>query len=141
MKTLKSKKALSPVVAAIILVAVTVAVSLAVAFWMGALTGGYMGTTSITITKVDFIKNDSGNPDKYIDLSLKNTGTKPVTIVTAKVNSAEVAKNTTLTLNPGDTGALRLTLSSAWVPGNPYKFDLYDGSGQIVGSYQQNAPG
>jgi len=33
-KLLKSKKALSPVVAAIILIAVTVAVSIAVAAWM-----------------------------------------------------------------------------------------------------------
>ncbi len=44
MKMLKSKKALSPVVAAIILIAVTVAVSLAVAIWMGALTGGFMSS-------------------------------------------------------------------------------------------------
>ena len=44
MKMLKSKKALSPVVASIILVAVTVAVSLAVAVWMGALTGGFMSS-------------------------------------------------------------------------------------------------
>ncbi|MGQ9565095.1 MAG: archaellin/type IV pilin N-terminal domain-containing protein, partial [Candidatus Bathyarchaeales archaeon] len=35
-KLFKSRKALSPVVAAIILIAVTVAVSIAVAAWMGA---------------------------------------------------------------------------------------------------------
>ncbi|NIQ04873.1 MAG: hypothetical protein GWO20_03795, partial [Candidatus Korarchaeota archaeon] len=40
----KGKKALSPVVAAIILIAVTVAVSIAVAAWMGALTFTFMGT-------------------------------------------------------------------------------------------------
>jgi flagellin-like protein len=43
MKILKSKKALSPVVASIILIAVTVAVSIAVAAWMGALTFTFMG--------------------------------------------------------------------------------------------------
>ena len=47
MKTLrkfkKNVKALSPVVASIILIAVTVAVSIAVAAWMGALTIGFMG--------------------------------------------------------------------------------------------------
>ncbi|MGQ9552422.1 MAG: archaellin/type IV pilin N-terminal domain-containing protein, partial [Candidatus Bathycorpusculaceae bacterium] len=36
MKIVRSKKALSPVVASIILIAVTVAVSIAVAAWMGA---------------------------------------------------------------------------------------------------------
>jgi flagellin-like protein len=44
MKILKNRKALSPVVASIILIAVTVAVSIAVAAWMGALTIGFMGT-------------------------------------------------------------------------------------------------
>jgi len=139
MKILKNRKALSPVVASIILIAVTVAVSIAVAAWMGALTVGFMGSSSITITKVSFVKSD-GDPSQNIDLSLKNSGTKTVTIVTVKVNGIEVAKNATLTLNPGDTGALRLTLASAWVPGNPYKFDLYDGSGQILGSYEERAP-
>jgi flagellin-like protein len=56
-KLLRSKKALSPVVAAIILIAVTVAVSIAVAAWMGALTFTFMGSTSITITGVTFNGN------------------------------------------------------------------------------------
>ena len=50
----RSKKALSPVVASIILIAVTVAVSIAVAAWMGALTVGFMGSSSITVTNVQF---------------------------------------------------------------------------------------
>jgi flagellin-like protein len=44
MKILKNTKALSPVVASIILIAVTVAVSIAVAAWMGALSFGFMGS-------------------------------------------------------------------------------------------------
>ena len=44
MKILKNMKALSPVVASIILIAVTVAVSIAVAAWMGALSFGFMGS-------------------------------------------------------------------------------------------------
>ena len=41
----KSAKALSPVIATIILIAVTVAVSVVVAAWMGALTIGFMGNS------------------------------------------------------------------------------------------------
>jgi len=44
MKMLKNRKALSPVVASIILIAVTVAVSIAVAAWMGALSFSFMGS-------------------------------------------------------------------------------------------------
>ena len=49
-KMKKNAKALSPVVASIILIAVTVAVSIAVAAWMGALVVGQMETEQIRIT-------------------------------------------------------------------------------------------
>ena len=48
-KLFKSRKALSPVVAAIILIAVTVAVSIAVAAWMGALTFTFMQREELKI--------------------------------------------------------------------------------------------
>ena len=83
----KSRKALSPVVASIILIAVTVAVSIAVAAWMGALTVGFMGSSSVTITNVNFA-GTSGAADNTIVLTLKNTGTKSVTISQVKVNTA-----------------------------------------------------
>ena len=134
MKILKSKKALSPVVASIILIAVTVAVSIAVAAWMGALTIGFMGTTSVSITEVEFV------PDTTIELDLKNTGTSSVTIATVKVNNKVEAIPESLTLGSGVIGNLTITLSNEWVNGNPYKIDLYDASGQVVGSTQETAP-
>ncbi len=135
----RSKKALSPVVASIILIAVTVAVSIAVAAWMGALTVGFMGSSSININDVDFVGTDA-DPANTIDLSLKNTGTNTVTISVVKVNN-EVATTSPATspMDPGDTGTLTIT-AAGWEAGNPYKFDLYDSSGQVVGSYQATAP-
>ena len=137
MKILKSKKALSPVVASIILIAVTVAVSIAVAAWMGALTIGFMGSSSVTITDMRFVSESQG---QYIDVAVKNTGTNTVTIASVKVNNSPCAINATagLTLISGATGALRITCP--WTAGNPYKVDLFDGSGQVVGSYQATAP-
>jgi flagellin-like protein len=129
----RSKKALSPVVASIILIAVTVAVSIAVAAWMGALTVGFMGSSSVTITDVTF---NAGNADATLDL--KNTGTKTVTITSVRVNGARQDLSTPLTLEAGATGTQDVDV--AWVAGDPYKFDLYDGSGQVIGSYQANAP-
>jgi len=138
MKTLrkirKNAKALSPVVASIILIAVTVAVSIAVAAWMGALTVGFMGSSSININDVEFTGTN------VVTLSLKNTGTKSVTISQAKINSGTVtiASGNMTTSDAGDSGSLVLT--SAWTAGNPYKIDLVDSSGQVVGSYQATAP-
>ena len=52
-KLKKNAKALSPVVASIILIAVTVAVSVVVAAWMGGMTIGFMGSAEqVSITNV-----------------------------------------------------------------------------------------
>ena len=74
-KIWKGKKALSPVVAAIILIAVTVAVSIAVAAWMGALTFTFMGTEQLEIQGASF----AAGPPKSITLNVQNTGTADLT--------------------------------------------------------------
>ena len=140
MKILKSKKALSPVVASIILIAVTVAVSIAVAAWMGALTFSFMGSSTISITKVEFAATNmtyNGN----ITITVKNTGTKQVTIAAIEVNSESASSfSGTLTLNPGDVDeTINIELVTEWVAGNSYQIDLYDTSGTGVGSTQKTA--
>jgi flagellin-like protein len=140
MKLSRSRKALSPVVASIILIAVTVAVSIAVAAWMGALTFNFMGSSSITVTNVSF-QGGSANSTNTIVLTLKNTGTKQVTILQVKVNNTPMNITGTATLIAGQANAVLTLLDVNWVDGNPYKIELYDASGQGVGSTQQNAPG
>jgi flagellin-like protein len=142
MKTLrkirKNTKALSPVVASIILIAVTVAVSIAVAAWMGALTVGFMGSSSVTITDVAFTEGASGP----ITIDVKNTGTNDVTITAVKVNndsptSFAATTGNSLTMASGETSEIDIV--DAVVLGNPYKIDLYDSNGQVIGSYQATA--
>ena len=81
----RSKKALSPVVASIILIAVTVAVSIAVAAWMGALTFTFTSTEQVSITNITFETGTSGD----INVTASNTGTTPVTINEAWVNGVK----------------------------------------------------
>jgi hypothetical protein len=111
----------------------------------------FMGSSSITITNVNFM-GGSGNANNTIQLTMKNTGTKQVTIGIVKVNNVveTFADNDTgtawtqlHTLSPGDSGKLMDVYmgTGSWLNGNPYKIELYDGSGQGVGSTQQNAPG
>jgi flagellin-like protein len=145
MKVLKSRKALSPVVASIILIAVTVAVSIAVAAWMGALTIGFMGSSSLTITNANFYPAaGSGVATNYINITLKNTGTKTVTIGQIKINNiikTFAATGSNFTLPAGDINHVIKIQNVGWVNGNPYKIDLYDTSGSAVGSSQYNSPG
>jgi flagellin-like protein len=133
-KIRKNAKALSPVVASIILIAVTVAVSIAVAAWMGALTVGFMGSSSMTITDVSFA---SGNA---ITINAKNTGTNKVTIASVKVNNVAPTSWSANATSASAGDVLVLSLTQAYTDGQAYKFDLFDNSGQVVGSYQANAP-
>ena len=74
----KNVKALSPVVASIILIAVTVAVSIAVAAWMGGLSIGFMQTEQMQITNVQFTNTTLTN--QVITINVTNTGTNTITI-------------------------------------------------------------
>ena len=85
----RSRKALSPVVASIILIAVTVAVSIAVAAWMGALTFTFTATEQVSITNLSFQTGTAltGN----ITITASNTGTTPVTVNEVWVNNVKQA--------------------------------------------------
>jgi len=84
----KNTKALSPVVASIILIAVTVAVSVVVAAWMSGSIFGLMGTTEqATITNLGFDYDDLGDT---ITVSIQNAGNAPVTITQVTLNTQVV---------------------------------------------------
>ena len=81
----KSAKALSPVIATIILIAVTVAVSVVVAAWMGALTIGFMGNSEqAKITNV-VLSDPTGTSGQAV-VTIQNTGSAAVTISSATID-------------------------------------------------------
>jgi len=133
-KLFRSKKALSPVVAAIILIAVTVAVSIAVAAWMGALTFGFMGgSEQVKIVGVQFL---SGN---QIKVTVQNAGTSAVVIVSAKVNDEVIAATTPEdpTIDAGEQETI--TFSYNWTSGNSYNVGVVTKAGNVF-TYYATAP-
>jgi flagellin-like protein len=121
MKILKSKKALSPVVASIILIAVTVAVSIAVAAWMGALTFSFMGTEQLTISKITWVKNAN------FTITVINSGTKDVTINQILVNYAGVASTSVKPTPPfllKATGITNTTIAVTYAYSNGTNYDI-----------------
>ena len=133
-KLFRSKKALSPVVAAIILIAVTVAVSIAVAAWMGALTFGFMGgSEQVKIVGVQFL---SGN---QIKVTVQNAGTSAVAIVSAKVNDEVIATTTPddPTIDAGNQATI--TFSYNWTAGNSYNVGVVTKAGNVF-TYYATAP-
>ena len=106
----KKRKALSPVVASIILIATAVALSIAVSAWTGALTFGFTSTEQVRISSMTF-----DIPSNTITVSVKNPGTSVVTFNEAWVNN--VKQNLTNPVFPEVVTAnsemvLNITLSS-----------------------------
>ena len=131
-KLLKNKKALSPVVAAIILIAVTVAVSIAVAAWMGSMTFGFMATEQITITKVEFLP--SGAVNNVTRVTVLNTGTTDVILSSATVTGFGVITvsldNSPVTIGESLTVPFNVTITSGtWTAGSTYTVELLSSKG------------
>jgi len=149
-KIFKSKKALSPVVAAIILIAVTVAVSIAVAAWMGALTFTFMKTEELKPIGISW-----GASNANATLTVKDTGTGALTVSSVKINDATgvLSKyrtpggtwanfpSTGLAMNPGDTYEILVTRSggTAFTSGTKYEFAFYTATGNRY-PYTDTAP-
>ncbi len=143
-KLFKSRKALSPVVAAIILIAVTVAVSIAVAAWMGALTFTFMKTEELKITSMTFGNNAAGQGSGYanntIVLSIRNSGTSKVTVTEARINDVGKTFGGTAAYDAGATGSITVYMGSAsWSTGNKYKVSLLSATGTTVAAYETTA--
>ena len=125
MKILRSRKALSPVVASIILIAVTVAVSIAVAAWMGALTFSFMGTEQLRISKITWTWNTDPALRAFV-INVNNTGTKDMTISQVLVNYAGVTGTITPTLPHilKATESTSLTVIYAYTNGTNYDISV-----------------
>ena len=117
-KLFGSKKALSPVVAAIILIAVTVAVSIAVAAWMGALTFGFMGGAE---------QLEVGTPwgwtSNSVQVPVTNNGGSSVTISKARVNNTEI--DIDRTIPPGESENIEISLEGkGWTFKDDYSYTI-----------------
>jgi flagellin-like protein len=127
----KNAKALSPVVASIILIAVTVAVSVVVAAWMGGMTIGLMGNAEqVSVTNYAF------SDATHVTLNVRNTGTATVTLSSASIDGAAttitpVAPAITLNIAKGETGNFTL-LSAGFNAGAQYSIKLVTAKGTTI---------
>ncbi len=97
MRTLKDKRAVSPVIATVILVAVAITVAVAVAYWMGGIAGMYTKFEKVEIQSAYAPLNTTASSDYSssnggwnITLCLKNTGSAEATLINAYVNNKPI---------------------------------------------------
>jgi archaeal type IV pilus assembly protein PilA len=136
----KNAKALSPVVASIILIAVTVAVSVVVAAWMGGMSIGLMGNAEqATITNLSY-----DNAAHKITATVQNTGSGTITITqvyvtgTGVTSAVLVAGNTTIP--KGSTAStVGVTITGSLTSGNEYTVKFVTSKANSL-SYAQTMP-
>jgi len=94
MRTIRSRRAVSPVIATVILVAVAITVAVAVAYWMGGIAGQYTKFEKVEIQSGVCTKEGTGAVgDEFywkITMKLKNTGTATATLIGVFINDVEV---------------------------------------------------
>ena len=132
----KNAKALSPVVASIILIAVTVAVSVVVAAWMGGMSLGLMTSAEqISVTNVKFTDAAAPALDTVV-LSLRNNGGADATISKFYVNGASQTAPTTVIAKNAITD---VTVTFDWAAGTSYELKFTTAAGNNV-VYTQVSP-
>ena len=128
-------KALSPVVASIILIAVTVAVSIAVGVWMFGLSGSFMGgAEQLKVTQVVFYDTA---PDRIVEVRMANTGTSPVTVNEIWINNVLIDPAVALTIDGNTADAKNVT--HTWSEGYSYEIKVITSKGTTV-TYPASAP-
>jgi flagellin-like protein len=136
-KIKKNSKALSPVIASIILIAVTVAVSVVVAAWMGGMTIGLMGNAEqASIANIAFPSATT------IDVLVQNSGSTTVNITQAYINGYSASMSpTSPSVGKSSAGTITLTLPSSGTlsAGTSYAIKLISAKGtQITNSAVYN---
>ena len=127
-KSRKNAKALSPVVASIILIAVTVVVSVAVTAWMGGMTIDLTGNAEqASIANIAFVGPNT------INVLVQNSGATTVNITQAFVNGvgATITNSPPLSVSKSSAVTFHVTAPSALSAGT-YQVKLVTAKGTQI---------
>jgi FlaG/FlaF family flagellin (archaellin) len=143
----RSIKAVSPVIATIIIVAIAITMSIAVAYWLLGLGGSFTKFEKVEFS-TGYATTDS-NGNFTLSLNLKNTGSATATIqsdqilyngkpASAYAPWAPVCNATTIVMNPGQSNATTIILAgntvtnpnSPWISGMTCEVTLHTTGGK-----------
>ena len=91
MTFMRKRKAISPVIATVILVAVAITVAVGVSYWMGGISSQYTSFEKVEIQS-GICQKLGTSPNQYwnITMKLKNSGTADATLIGVFINEIEV---------------------------------------------------
>ncbi len=111
------KRAVSPVIATIILVAVAITVSVAVAYWMGDIASQYTKFESAKIVSIDYTSNHT------ITVKIKNIGTTLMNITEVMVGDDTKPFNGTCIIEK-DKETTLIIFNAEWTSGQKYQITI-----------------
>lgn len=120
-RILNNKRAMSPAISGIILVAVSITYGLVAASWLGEMTISVMSLEELKITNCEWAQDYS-----HADLTIKNIGTQGATLSSLQVNGELIDDFTVvegnLRINPGRSATIRV--SQSFGEASKYEFKL-----------------
>ena len=133
MRKLKSRKAVSPVIATVILVAVAITVAVAVSYWMSGISSQYTKFEKVEIQSGVCTWDDT-NFQWNIQLKVKNTGTATSTLIGCFISEIEVDNYTVSTPADGEAST-DMTTSKTINSGESVTINIHvDGPGDATES-------
>ncbi len=139
-KILHQKKAISPILATLLLVVIAVSAIVVTYAWMTTYMGNVTGQASAMPYKANVAFSS-----KTITIDIGNSGTADTEILQVYIGLSESAatRQTTkpaipIALNAGEISSF--TVSYTWTAGETYYFRIVTASGQVALTFQEQAP-
>ena len=107
-KKLRERRAISPVIATVILVAVAITVAVGVSYWMSGIAGQYTSFEKIEIQSASCSGDKTAGWSTIINL--KNSGTKTATLTHAFVNDVEIIGFAELQIESGVSSSVTIAI-------------------------------
>ncbi|HVP92448.1 MAG TPA: archaellin/type IV pilin N-terminal domain-containing protein [Acidobacteriota bacterium] len=142
-KVLRSRKAISPILATLLLIVIAVAAIVVTYAWIMTYMSSTTQQAGVMLYPVNVRFYDDGGTKK-IDIDIKDTGTAGTQITSIYIGtSASSMQNMTMTpsspipLAAGDT--VRVTITYTWTSGTAYWFKIVPSVGSALGPFEVQA--
>ena len=124
------RRGISPIIATVILIAVTLAIGIAVAAWLMGVWGGLGGGEQLRIYPESEL--NVGNKTTTLTLIVKNVGSSDIVVRSITVGGQQCdlgQKKPTIKVGEGDE--IKCTVNTALTPGANYDVKVYTEGGSV----------
>ena len=125
---MNTRRGISPVLATVIIIAVTLVIAIGVIGWIMGIWGSFGTTESLQVYPDSYI-NASATP--ALILHIKNTGTASAVIYKVEIVGTTDTVSTTITVSPGQDTTVSVSLTGTYTPGTYYTVKIYTQAGNI----------